>query len=203
MTNHPTGKPLYFIALVPSEPLRSRLRELQVDLREQVGGEKVLTMPPHITLSPPFQCEDIDAFTNRLRETVPGRESFLVDLTRLERFPHHPTLYYAVDKTDALQKLHEDVIAAVKEFRVKDFTGYYRQAKGRAGLLLRVYGSEYVLERFSPHLSLTRHDCDREKFRALWENGVSAPAESFIAEDVVVLTQGADGNWTELVRVAF
>jgi len=196
-------KPLYLVAIVPPEPLRSQLRAMQEEYHAIVGGEKVLKIPPYITLSAPILCEDPDGFIARLRETVPGRESFLVDLTRLERFPHHPTLYYAIDKTDTIQKLHEDILAVVKDFRVRDFTSYYRQAKGRAGLLLRVYGSEYVLERFSPHLSLTRHDSDRDKFRAFWEAGVSAPAESFIADNVVVLRQGEDGMWTEHAKIAF
>ncbi len=203
MNQHPTDKPLYIIALVPPEPLRSRLRQMQEEFRAHVGGEKVLTLPPHITLCAPFQCEQTEEFIARLEDAVRGRETFLIDLTRVERFPHHPTLYYAIDKTDALQKLHEDVLAVVKDFRVREFTSYYRQAKGRAGLLLRVYGSEYVLERFSPHLSLTRHDSDREKFAVFWEDGVSGDPESFIAEDVVILKQGLDGVWTEHQRVRF
>ena len=196
-------KPLYLIALMPPEPLRSRLRKMQGEFRAQVGGEKVLLFPPHITLSAPFQCEQTVEFMERLRTIVPGRESFLVDLTRLERFPHHPTLYYAIDKTDAIQKLHDDTLAVVKDFRVRDFTSYYRKAKGHAGLLLRVYGSEYVLDRFSPHLSLTRHDSDRDKFVSFWEEGVSADPESFIAEDIVILKQGTDGHWIEFERIKF
>lgn len=205
MTTHaqPTDKPLYLIALVPPEPLRSRLHAMQEEFRKHVGGEKVLQIPPYITLSAPFQCEQPEEFMARLREVVAGRESFLIDLTRLERFGHHPTLYYAIDKTDAIQKLHEDILAVVKDVRVRDYTSYYRQSKGRAGLLLRVYGSEYVLERFSPHLSLTRHDSDREKFAAFWEAGISAEPESFIAEDVVVLKQSSDGVWAEYERVRF
>lgn len=203
MSQHPTDKPLYIVALVPPEPLRARLRTMQEEYHAVVGGDKVLKVPPHITLSAPILCDDIDGFVAKLTDSIPGRETFLVDLTRVERFPHHPTLYYAIDKTDAIQKLHEDVLAVVKDFRVRDFTSYYRQAKGRAGLLLRVYGSEYVLERFSPHLSLTRHDSDRDKFKVFWEEGVSAPAESFIADTIVVLRQGTDGVWTEHAHIRF
>jgi 2'-5' RNA ligase len=143
------------------------------------------------------------SFVQALRDAVADEAPVSVSLTHLERFTHHPTMYYAVERSESLQRLHENVLSVVKEHRERDYTGYYRKAQGRAGLLLRVYGSEYVLERFLPHLSLTRHDGNKEKFALLWNEEPTAPPEAFSVNKLTLLRLEPDGTWSECETIPF
>jgi 2'-5' RNA ligase len=49
--------PLYFIALIPPEPLRSRIAELKDAFACQYNSRHALKSPPHVTLVPPFRAD--------------------------------------------------------------------------------------------------------------------------------------------------
>jgi 2'-5' RNA ligase len=50
-------KALFFIALIPTEPLFSRITELKVAFSQEYGSRHALKSPPHITLIPPFRAD--------------------------------------------------------------------------------------------------------------------------------------------------
>ena len=51
-------RPLYFIAIIPPEPLRSRIAELKVTFADQYYARHALKSPPHVTLVPPFRADE-------------------------------------------------------------------------------------------------------------------------------------------------
>ncbi len=137
----------------------------------------------------------------RLQQTASEHAPIEMHLPTIGYFRHHPTLYYTVAPSDALQRLHEALLETMNDVRERDFNAYTRPSVGRAGELLRTYGSEYVLERYFPHLSLTRHDSDKEQFREFVRDLPMGKPVSFTADEVVVFERTQEGTWSELARV--
>lgn len=69
---------LFFIALIPSEPLKSALTGLKLGFAETYNCYHALKSPPHITLIPPFRLENEKSeLTERiLREVCNQTDAF-------------------------------------------------------------------------------------------------------------------------------
>ena len=50
--------PLYFIALVPPEPLKSRVKKIKQFVSDTFNSSRALNSPAHITLVPPFRLNE-------------------------------------------------------------------------------------------------------------------------------------------------
>lgn len=188
------------LAIVPPEPERTGLRELQLQYSTQVASEKGKKFLPHITLVHPCAVADVDAVRDAVAEVCANVAPLAVALPTIGYFRHHPTLYYTVANNPALLALHEQLLRVMAERRDSSYKAYYRQPEGRAGELMRAYGSEYVLERYFPHLSLTRHDADREKFRELVRNLPMGKPIGFAAASVSLLAY-ENNDWVEIASV--
>jgi 2'-5' RNA ligase len=46
---------LFFIAIIPPEPIKSEVQKLKEDFAKTYGAKHALKSPPHITLIPPFK----------------------------------------------------------------------------------------------------------------------------------------------------
>jgi 2'-5' RNA ligase len=188
------------LAIVPPEPERTTLRALQQTYSQQVDSVKGLQFPPHITLVHPCAVRDLDAVRDTVAEVCASVAPLAIALPTIGYFRHHPTLYYTVANNPALQALHAALLEAMADVRDETYKAYYRQPEGRAGELMRTYGSEYVLERYFPHLSLTRHDADREKFRALVRDLPMGKPMGFAAANVTLLVF-ENNTWVEYASV--
>jgi 2'-5' RNA ligase len=192
--------PLVLLALVPAEPLYSELRALQQEYSERVGSVKWRDAPAHITLVHPNKFADIDELVSQLTASVADLKPLTVSMPTIGFFRHHPTLYYTVAPNAALQTLHETALTVVQSLRDRNYNAYTRHSVGRAGELLREYGSEYVLERYFAHLSLSRSDSDKEKFRELVRELPMATPKTAVFDAISVLVH-EEGAWTEYARV--
>ena len=76
---------LFFIAVVPSEPVLSEVNAFKNEISKRFGSSHALRSPPHITLFPPFKSgvellSEIDIFlksvTNETAPFVLGLDGF-------------------------------------------------------------------------------------------------------------------------------
>ena len=49
---------LYFIALIPPEPLKDQIQDIKLEVTEKFNSSHSLNAPPHITLLSPFRMDE-------------------------------------------------------------------------------------------------------------------------------------------------
>ena len=109
-------KELYFIALVPEEPLYSTVMELKEYFKEHYQSRKALNSPPHVTLQMPFKRrpdrEDrVDEMLQRVADTC---EEFQLRLNGFGFFEPR-VVYIDLEESKPLISLHKEVGKAVRE----------------------------------------------------------------------------------------
>ncbi|GAA4833980.1 2'-5' RNA ligase family protein [Algivirga pacifica] len=142
---------LYFIAILPPEPLRSKLSAQKQLIAEQYKTYKALNSPPHITLFPPFQkdASQEEYFLQTLEKEMSTVQSFDITLNGHGAFPPR-VVYVAVELTDALQQLYEQIKLLVREvWEVKE--------------------ERYGGRPYHPHLTLAFKDLSKGAFHKVWE----------------------------------
>lgn len=142
-------KQLYFVALVPPEPLLSQGRELKEYFRDTYGSKASLNSPPHITLHAPFQlAKEEDDLVEALEKTAEGFGPFEVSLKNFAAFPPR-VIYIDVEKSSKMDELQQKLQPVVARFAVDTKQGAERD--------------------FHPHMTLAFRDLSKSSFHKAWE----------------------------------
>ena len=106
---------LYFIALIPSEPLRSEAWALKEQMRDTYGSKASLNSPAHITLHMPFELKQNRerAVIEGLQELAEGYNSFPVEVDGYGAFPPR-VIFLHITPSEKLSRLQSDVHESMK-----------------------------------------------------------------------------------------
>ena len=120
-----SGSNLYFIAIIPPEPIYSEMKEFQKYFADKYHSIEAFKRPSHITLIAPFQqslskesalitfTENFASKRNNLELSIEGFGSFSVGV-----------IYAALVKNEALKKLQKELsLSFYKNFRVEGGKG--------------------------------------------------------------------------------
>ena len=101
---------LYFVALVPDEPLLSKVRAIKQEIAEHFGSKAALRSPAHITLHMPFQWREDreDRIAEALEEAASATGPFSIQLSGFNAFKPR-VLYLDMLSSPPLRALHEAV----------------------------------------------------------------------------------------------
>ena len=104
-------KHLYFIALLPAEPLRGQIYKLKQQFAEQYHSRHALKSPPHVTLVPPFKMspESAMTFSTSLASFAHSNHVFNVEIEGYGAFAPR-VIYLNILKQDALEKLQKKLL---------------------------------------------------------------------------------------------
>lgn len=140
--------PLCFIALVPPEPLKEKVRSLKEEIRRKYGAKRALRLPAHITLQPPFKIESpqLPLLHDTLRDFACCQHSFAIKLKGFGAFPPR-VIYIEVANPAPLKNLQKELLELLKRDLLPD--GDPRE--------------------FRPHITLATRDLPQNKFRHAWE----------------------------------
>lgn len=99
---------LYFIAIIPEEPLRKQLNALKEEFSTSYHTYHALKSPPHITLIPPFifAHQKKQILTSALQEFAHLRSVFEVSILNYGAFKPR-VIYLNISKNDSLDRLHQ------------------------------------------------------------------------------------------------
>jgi 2'-5' RNA ligase len=140
-------KALYFLALIPSDPLGMELNRLKAELSDRYQTFSALKSPSHITMLPPLRlgAEQRDKVVILLKTSMAIQPSFFVHLRDYNHFGER-TLFVGVETNEALKELHEKITFLMQEWAPE---------------------KEHSLE-FHPHLTLVNRDISLENFHLAW-----------------------------------
>ncbi len=142
---------MYFVALVPPEPLRDQLTDLKSYFKEKYDSSKALNSPPHITLHMPFKWKEEKE--NRLAEVLGSfcqtAGSFNLLLNGFGAFAPR-VIFIEPAENQALREMQKNLTKAMR-------------------LGLNIYNAEYKNRGFHPHLTLAFRDLKKQQFVEAWE----------------------------------
>jgi 2'-5' RNA ligase len=182
---------LYFIAIVPPEPIVSEVYSLKKEMADRYNSYRSLRNPPHITLLPPT-TGTLD-WENKIKTTLEhfaGRISpFRLILDGFASFPNkkrkNPVIYVHNEESPELEKLFRDLIA---ELRIKE-----------------VISEKQIPQRFSPHMTIGYRDLTLENFDKAWaEFQTRTYHAAFLVDSVCLLKHDTkEAKWNILSHFRF
>jgi 2'-5' RNA ligase len=146
---------LYFIALIPPEPIYSEVYALKQEMSDKYNSHRCLRNPPHITLLPPVNADEIweKSIIVFLGDFVKSIKPFDLVLNGFESFPNrrrkNPVIYVHNEDSPEMNELHKKLISGLHQSNIL--------------MAARTQSS------FSPHMTIGYRDLTLEEYDKAWE----------------------------------
>lgn len=141
---------LYFVALVPDEPLFSEIVNVKDEVAEKYNSRAALKSPPHITLYMPFRWHENreDELSGVLRDIASETEPFTISLNGFSCFKPR-VIYINPLENEELNKLQKKVIISFKR-------------------RLKLFDKGFEERPFKPHITIAFRDLKKPLFFKAW-----------------------------------
>jgi 2'-5' RNA ligase len=144
------GTQKYFIAIIPPEPLFSKIESLKKEISETYNTKASLRSPAHITLHMPFEWkEDKESELIRKLRDLEFNYEFQIELKNFSVFSPR-VLFIDVIGNELLSRLQKDLT---------------RHMKSR----LNIFNEAESERAFHPHLTVAFRDLRKNEFHKAWE----------------------------------
>jgi len=167
---------LYFIAIIPDEPLQTELMKLKQWVFSKVGSKGALRSPAHITLLMPFKwktAKEAQLFAS-LRKLTSSMAKFDVLLPNFNCFEPR-VIYVNVENTDALTEAKNQVLKMARQelklHFLKDIRGFH------------------------PHITIAFRDLKKPQFYQLWAHFKTKPFEAIFKANAIALLKHNGKKW--------
>lgn len=167
---------LYFLALVPPEPVQEMVRALQQEMAERHGARHAMRSPPHITLQMPFRMphEQEDPLAGLLgplcRETAP----FTLELDGFGCFEPR-VIYLKVSPHEPVVHLHA---------RLRESLAHHTRLHPAA-----------ITQHVHPHMTIATRDLKKREFGAAWPAYENRPFHTTFTADGLTLLKHLGNLW--------
>jgi 2'-5' RNA ligase len=177
MQRDTTNTKLFFVAIVPPEPLRTSAQKIKEDFAAEYGTSAGLKSPPHITLVAPFKA-DAKTETEIIR--------FLTDFAQKSS-----GFTLSIDGFDCFN---------VKVIFLKPTSNRLMAALGRK--LNSEFYKRFPFRRpagisFHPHMTIAYRDLSLEVFQRSWEQYKDRPFAAQCAIDRLFMLRHNGDRWVE------
>ncbi|MFN1834865.1 2'-5' RNA ligase family protein [Balneola sp. MJW-20] len=167
---------LYFIALIPPEPVYSAIHELKLKVSDHYGSRQALKSPPHITLISPFRSEE--SREKEILNLIRYHEPEVPIHVTLSGFDHFPgkVLFIHVNENKDLNELQANLEQKVR---------YHEE----------LFSYNYDPRPWHPHITLGFKDWNREQFRKAQEEYQNRLFEAHFDARELYLLKHNGKNW--------
>ncbi len=141
---------LYFIAVVPPEPIFGEVVELKKYFEAHHRSKAALRSPPHITLHMPFKwpLKKEKKLLSAIQSTEFSVQPFPVALDGFDSFPPR-VIFVNVAKSEPLSLLQKAVKAVLKRS-------------------LNIFNADYKDRPYHPHMTVAFRDLRKSEFHKAW-----------------------------------
>ena len=172
-------KKLFFIALIPPEPIKSEVIAFKKEVEENFNSKAALRSPPHITLHMPFQWrEDRE---DQLKEKLGlfQFENFPINIELKDFDFFEPRVVYVdVMKNPELTQLQKELVVYVR----KEFN---------------VFNADYKDKPFHPHMTIGFRDLKKSVFPEVKEHYSEKKYEADFEVSNICLLKHNGKTWEE------
>jgi len=169
--------PLYFIAIVPPDPIADAVKAVKEDMAVRFSSKAALRSPAHITLHMPFRwpdkkLENLHFVLNNLAEsTVP----IPIQLNQFGAFVPR-VIYVAVEENLLLEQLQKNLLRVSRQ-------------------QLGIFNGDYKDRAFHPHMTVAFRDLKPRNFKLAWEEYESKPFSFNFTCDAISLLKHDGKEW--------
>lgn len=182
---------LYFVAIVPSEPVYSEVFSFKLEMAEKYNSNRSLRNPPHITLLPPTSGNDDweKNIVEVLQHFASKNTSFPLVLNGFASFPNrrrkNPVIYVYNEEEPLLEALFKRLIEELVEHKV--------------------ITANQPTQRFTPHMTIAYRDLTLEEYDKAWEEFRRRQYKAkFIVNSISLLKHDKrEGKWNVLEEFLF
>lgn len=169
--------PLYFIAVVPPDPIATAVKDIKEDIAERFSSKAALRSPAHITLHMPFRWPDrklekLRDAVSSLAETTPR---FPVSLEGFDAFVPR-VIFVKVEENPALEQLQNDLLRI------------FRQELG-------IFNGNYKERPFHPHMTIAFRDLKPRNFKLAWDEYKNKPISFHFSCESITLLKHSGKEW--------
>lgn len=177
-------KGIYFIAIIPPEPLASEVRDIKECIREKYNSSAALRSPAHITLFPPFRREQEleKELILQTSDFAQHYQPFTIYLNGFDCFSPW-VIFIRNEKSPALDELQEQLT----EFMESTF-GLKDPQHGRP---------------FHPHMTVAFKDLRKSEFRKAWAEFKNRSFERDFTVKSIFLLKHNGREWEVISRSDF
>ncbi|UXP34028.1 2'-5' RNA ligase family protein [Reichenbachiella agarivorans] len=175
-------KNLYFLAIVPDQPLKDQVHELKLETAQRYGSKAALKSPPHITLHMPFQWRD-----DREEQLIEVLQSFRFDNypidIRLKGFGFFPprVIFISVEENEALKELQKHLCDHIRRE-------------------LNVFNATYKDMGFHPHMTIAFRDLKKSVFPEAQRDFAQREFADTMKIDGFTLLKNTEKHWEEWMK---
>lgn len=168
--------PLYFVAIVPPDEIRSQIRAYQEMAAQRFDTHSALRSPPHITLIPPFRLADtqLAELSHYLQDFAAVSRPFSIRLSDFAAFPPR-VIYVDVLPNAELKSLQQRL---------------EKELQQRFGISAGIRKHP-----FTPHLTVAFKDLRRSEFPKAWAHFSSLSYQSAFKMDGITLLRHDGRQW--------
>jgi 2'-5' RNA ligase len=181
--NYNKNEALYFIALVPENPVQDEIMRFKNTAKINFRSSKSLNSPTHITIIPPFSISgnNQQKLENDLEKAVTNQSSLAINLNGFGHFGNR-VIYVNIKTDEKITDLYSKVF--------KIFQPYFDDKNMRN-------------DKFHPHITVAFKDLLPEMFEVAWEyfSGKTYEREAII--DGITLLKLENKKWIEVKRIIF
>tara|TARA_Y100000588_G_C14102916_1_gene859623 strand:+ start:499 stop:1038 length:540 start_codon:yes stop_codon:yes gene_type:complete len=141
--------PLYFLAIIPPEEIRKRIKSLKLEIAKKYEANHALKLPAHITLQIPFKIPEFEEgkLIDSLKSFAENQKSFPLNLKDFGRFGQKVIFINIEDHKDLIS-LHSDL----QEILHKNFS----------------LKKHEIFSKIHPHITLASRDLHYKQFPKAW-----------------------------------
>lgn len=159
---------LYFVALIPPQPLQSKIQGYRLHFKEAYNSSHALKSPPHITLLSPFNGQSEKELIAQLNHSLKQRTPFELSLKDFFHFGKRVIFMDVVENTDLLE------IQKGLETHARNHPELFRY--------------NYPKRPYHPHLTIAFKDLTEKNFQRAWEVYQNKSfSASFVVDEVYLL----------------
>ncbi|MEX2477626.1 MAG: 2'-5' RNA ligase family protein [Gracilimonas sp.] len=161
---------LYLIAFIPPNPLREKVQQLKLEVKEKFNSSHSLNAPPHITLLSPFRMDEEleDNLDSLLEVFAQGFQPIEIQLNDFSTFPPR-VVFIDVKKSEPLKILQQKLEETARS-KPEMFSYNYHERE------------------YHPHITLAFKDLTKANFRKAWKEFEDRKFDgNFLARDISLL----------------
>lgn len=165
---------LYFIAILPPEDIREKIKGFKLEMAEKFGASHALKLPAHITLKSPFKLPEgqEENLVNHLQRFVEGKIAFHLQLHNFGSFPPRVLFVDVENKKPVI-----DLYGSLQQHLAPSFPIADQD------------------NQFHPHLTIATRDLQRKIFPKAWEEFKNREYTASFEVNAISLMKHNGKNW--------
>lgn len=174
------GANLYFIAVIPPEPILGECQAYKDYFFEQFNSKASLNSPPHVTVHMPFKLKEAreEKLIEAVSQVVKNHDQFSLQLNNYDHFGQR-VIYVKVEDSSALTNLFLDIRKMMK-------------------VNFNVFNADYKNRGYNPHITLAFRDLKKEAFKTAWPEFEKATYQKTFEVNTLALLKHDGQKWQVL-----